>query len=150
MRHLRENIWHQLDIFRDPSFTDFRATVDSEMKKAQSLGIGSKKKQAELLTNELLWQTGQLGGDHSPQALVDTMLFMNGINFTLRSRGEHWNLWHNPSQIDLIEKPEKIAYLQYQISRSLTGVVSMQQCLFGTNSCLSCSIASLNEQILRF
>ena len=81
-------------IFQDPSFAEFRSTLDSEMKKIQSLGIGTKKKQAEPLTideEELLWQTGQLG-NHSPQALVDTMLFMNGVYFALRSGDEHRNL----------------------------------------------------------
>ena len=74
MRHLKENGWHRLDIFQDPSFAEFRSTLDLEMKKIQSLGIGTKKKQAEHLTideEEILWQTGQLG-DHSPQAFVAT------------------------------------------------------------------------------
>ena len=74
MRHLRQHGWHAIDIFNDPSFAEFRATLDSEMKTVQSLGIGSKKKEAESLTvedEELLWHTGQLG-DHSPQLLVDT------------------------------------------------------------------------------
>ena len=90
-------------------------TLDLEMKKVQSLGIGTKKKQAEPLTSEdeeVLWQAGELG-DHSPQALVHTMLFMNGMYFALRSGSEHRNLWHNPSQIELIEKPGERAYLQY-------------------------------------
>ena len=42
MRHLRQTGWHEIDIFKDPSFAEFRATLDSEMKKNQSLGIGSK------------------------------------------------------------------------------------------------------------
>ena len=115
MRHLRETGWHELDIFKDPSFAEFRATLDSEMKKIQSLGIGSKKRQAEALTVEeelFLWQTGQLG-DHSPQALLDTMLFMTGVYFVLRSGDEHRNLRYNPPQIELIEKPGERAYLQY-------------------------------------
>ena len=62
-------------------FSNFTATLDSEMKRLRSLGFGSKKRQAEPFTEEeeeLLWSTGQLG-DHNPQALVDTMLYMNGI-----------------------------------------------------------------------
>ena len=75
------------------------------MKRIQSLGIGMKRRQTELLTceEEMLWQTGQLGG-HSPQTLVDTiMVFMNGMYFALRSGGEHCNLRHDPPQIELIE-----------------------------------------------
>ena len=43
MRHLRQTGWHEIDIFKDPSFVEFRATLDSEIKKIQSLGIGSKE-----------------------------------------------------------------------------------------------------------
>ena len=46
------------------------------MKRVQRKGVGTKKRQAEPLTEKELWKTGQLG-DHSPQALVDMMLFMN-------------------------------------------------------------------------
>ena len=50
------------------------------MKRVQKKGVGTKKRQAEPLTEEEeeLYKTGQLG-DHSHQAFVDTMLFMNGI-----------------------------------------------------------------------
>ena len=43
MRHLREYGRHELDIIKDPSFAEFRATLDTEMKRIQSLGIGTKK-----------------------------------------------------------------------------------------------------------
>ena len=60
---------------KDIAFAGFRSTLDGEMKQLQSLGIGAKRRQAKPLMEEeeeQLWQTGQLG-DHSPQALVDTM-----------------------------------------------------------------------------
>ena len=79
MRHLRQAGWHDIDIFKDPSFAEFRATLDSEMKKTQSLGIGSKKRQAEPLTveEEVLWRTEQLGD----QAPADTSLSDNSLSF---------------------------------------------------------------------
>ena len=63
-------------------FSNFTATLDSEMKRLRSLGFGSKKRQAEPLTEEeeKQYYYGQQG-DHNPQALVDTMLYMNGIYF---------------------------------------------------------------------
>ena len=115
MRYVKECGKHELDIFRDPAFAKLRATLDSEMKRVQSLGIGTKKRQAEPLTDEeeeLLWQTGQLG-DHSSQTLVDTMVFMNGVYFALRSGAEHRNLRHDPPQIELVERPGERAYLKY-------------------------------------
>ena len=65
--------------------------------------VGSKKRQAEPLTEEeeeILWQEGLLG-DHSPQALLDTMVFMNGLYFALRSGNEHRNLRFSPCQIEV-------------------------------------------------
>ena len=38
---------------------------------------------------------------------------MNGVYFALRSGDELCNLWHNLSQMQLIEKPGEWAYLQY-------------------------------------
>ena len=105
----------ELDTFKDPSFSDFRASLDAEMKRLQTAGIGSVKKQAEPLTieeEELLWQK-KLLGDHNPQSLLNTMMYMNGLHFALRSGSEHRQLRHKPLQIQLIEKPGERAHLLY-------------------------------------
>ena len=52
MRFLCSNGWPSIDLFTDTEFTDFRAVLDSEMKRLQAQGIGTKKKQAEPLTEE--------------------------------------------------------------------------------------------------
>ena len=86
MRHMRYNCGRpELDFFKDPSFSEFRASLDAEMKRLQSTGIGSVKKQAEPLTLkevELLWQK-KLLGDHNPKSLLNMMVFMNGLHFAL-------------------------------------------------------------------
>ena len=77
---------------------------------ARQLGIGSKKRKAEPLTEEeeeLLWRNGLLG-DHSPQALLNTMVFMNGLYFVLRSGKEF-----DPSQISIVERAGERACLEY-------------------------------------
>ena len=59
--------------------------VDAEMKRLQSAGVGSKKRQAEAFTEEdeeLLWQKGLLC-DATPQTLVDTMVYMSGLYLAL-------------------------------------------------------------------
>ena len=115
MRHIRLNGNPSLDIFKDAEFAQFRQTLDAEMKRLQKLGLGSNRKQAEPLTEsdeEIQWQKGCLG-DYSPEALVNTMVFMCGLYFALRSGSEHRNLRHKPSQIMLFEPLGQRAYLRY-------------------------------------
>lgn len=111
MRYLRTEGKPDIDFFKDSSFSHF---IDSEMKRLQGEGVGSKQRQAEPLTQEekeMLWEKGLLG-HHSGQALVDTMLYMCGTYFALRSGQEHRALRFPPSQIELIEKPGERASLR--------------------------------------
>ena len=45
LRHLRESGRVEIDFFKDVAFAEFRATLDGEMKRLQSLGTGAKKRQ---------------------------------------------------------------------------------------------------------
>ena len=112
-----------LIFFCDPKFCKFRSSLDAEMKRLQSSGKGSNKRQAEPLTpenEELLWKKGLLG-DSTPQALLDTMIFYNGIYFALWSGDEHRQLRFNSSQIEHVEKSEERPYLKYVEDVSRTG-----------------------------
>ena len=59
-----------------------------------------------------LWKRGLLG-DHTPQSLLDTMVFCNGLYFALRSGKEHRQLRENPCQIELVEHPGERSFLKY-------------------------------------
>ena len=51
------------------------------MKRLQREGVGAKKRQAEVLTEaneELMWSKGLLE-DTTPQSLLDTVVFYNGL-----------------------------------------------------------------------
>ena len=69
-----------------------------------------------------MWQKGLLG-DHNPQVLLDTIIFMNGLNFALHSGKEHQHLRFSPPQIELVEKQGEQAYLVYRedISKNRPG-----------------------------
>ena len=114
MRHLRCNGKPSLDFYKDPAFSEFRRSLDAEMKRLKSSGESCKKKQAEPITEEeeMLWKM-KLLGDHNPQALSDTMVYFNGLYFALRSGGEHRQLRGYPCQIQVVEKPGETPYLQY-------------------------------------
>ena len=60
----------------------------------------------------VLWGRKALG-DHTPQSLLNTMVYMNGLYFALRSGEEHQNLRHSPCQVEVIEKPGEKPYLKY-------------------------------------
>ena len=61
---------------------------------------------------EVLWEQ-KLLGDHSPEALLNAMVYMNGLYFALRSGSEHRQLRHSPCQIQIIENPGERSYLRY-------------------------------------
>ena len=96
------------------------------MKRLRSLGYGVKKKQAEPLSVEeegKLWEQGILG-ESSPQVLLDTMVFMCGMYFALRSGKEHRNL--QSYQIELFEPKDLPPYLVYHesFSKNNTGGIA--------------------------
>ena len=49
---LHQTIWSSYWLFKDASFTQFRASLDGELKWLQSEVIGSRKRQAEIITEE--------------------------------------------------------------------------------------------------
>ena len=115
IRFVRLNGKPEVDFFRDQAFADFRTVLDAEMKLLKSAGIGARAHKAEPLTpeeEEVLWEKGILG-DHSPQALLNTVFYQNGVNFSLRSGNEHRQLRYTESQIQVVERPGERPYLQY-------------------------------------
>jgi hypothetical protein len=102
-----------VNLFKDPAFAGFQRTLDGELKRLRSLGLGVKKKQAEPISIEeenLLWERGLLG-EGNPQALLDTVLFLCGIHFALRSGEEHRSL--QLAQFELVIPKEGCAHLIY-------------------------------------
>ena len=81
MRYLRWNGRPNIDFFQNPSFAEFRRCLDAEMKRLKASDENCRKKSAEVITKEeeeRLWEM-KLLGDHSPQALLDTIVYCNGL-----------------------------------------------------------------------
>ena len=99
----RDEVTETLDIYKDPSFSFFRGAMDSKLKQLHQSGVGSFKRQAEVISSDLenkLWNDHLLGDD-TPQKLLDTLVFVLGLNLALRSGKEHRNL--KPSMFQLCQ-----------------------------------------------
>ena len=86
------------------------------MKCLKQTGLGSQAKQAEPLTEaeeEILWEKGIIG-DHLPQALLNTVFFLNSICFALRSVRSTPQLRLKDCQICVVQKYGEKAYLHYK------------------------------------
>ena len=111
-----------INFFDGEEFAPFRDLLDGELKSLNGTGKYIYKKRAEVITVEMediLWHKGLLG-DHTPQILVDTMVYLIGLYFAFRSGDDHRKLRHNPSQLQLIEPPNAAAYLLYREDVSKT------------------------------
>ena len=134
MRHLQQSGKPEVDFFRDRRFSEFCASLDAEMKRLQGEGYESTKRQAEVLTEEeenSLWEK-KLLGYHSPQTLLDTIVFYNGLFFALRSGQEHRQLRRSPCQIQVVKHPGEWPYLKYteDISKNHPGGLKGKKKLF--------------------
>ena len=93
---------------KGPEFEDVRIALDNVMKERTAANIGIVKRQAGLVTEDIensMWQQGILGED-TPEKLRNTVLFLLGLNVTLRAVDEHYNLHR--------EMPTKPSQLQFE------------------------------------
>ena len=127
LQALRENDRADVNVFSDPKFSAFKCTLDAKMKELQASGKYMPKK-AQPITIEhedILWEKGLLG-DHSPQTLIDTLVFYIGMCFALKSGEEHRCLRYHPAQIELVEPVGGTPYLMYHEDVSKTNQGGIQ------------------------
>ena len=104
-----------MNLLEDPEFAEFRGVLNGQMKKQNATGEYVERKQSTHITPEMediLWEKGLLG-DHCPQALLDTLVYLNGFCFALRSGDEHRRLRYTPCQIKVVNTVGRTTRIMY-------------------------------------
>ena len=125
LRYLRNNGRPALNFFEDLNFKHFQDSIDAEMKRLTGQGVGANVKQAQAFSEadeDKLW-TSKLLGDHTASVLLNTMVFLIGKNFALRSGREHRLL----NVLLTLEpacgtEPEKLVYVSFGEKNNLGGL----------------------------
>lgn len=112
-RKKNEKWWNTIR-YKDPQLSIFRSVFDGVLKELHSQGISVVKKQAQVITEvleEWLWAEGFLGDD-TPNKLLDTIVYLFGLHFALRSGREHRDL--RRSMVQIVESLDSKTYLLIQ------------------------------------
>ena len=127
MRYVRE-VKPEVNFFTSPDFAGLRQTLDGEMERLRAQKQGVKHKRAEPITideENIMGEKGVLGNGN-PQTLIDTLIYLIGIHFALRSGDEHRSLTF--SQIEIVTPAinGKSSYLIYteNVSKTNSGGLS--------------------------
>ena len=98
-------------------FSDVKFPLDNIMKSRYEAGIGKEIHQAEVIgieEEDILWNLGLLGM-HSPEVLLNTLVYMIGLHCALRAGKEHRVLRSIPfeSQFEYIYEPSGEMYVRF-------------------------------------
>ena len=104
-------------LINENMFRDLKFTLDNLMKERTARGIGNSVKRAQILTafdEEYLWNVGLLG-DHDPDTLLNTMVFVIGKGIALRAVKEHQALRAPPfsSQLSFLHDDDGEIFIRY-------------------------------------
>ena len=89
-----QNVGKKYRFLSDSQFSVIQNAVDNVMKKRAEEGLGLQTKKADVIDErkeEYLWASGILGSSTGPK-MIDTLVFLIGLNYALRSGDEHRNL----------------------------------------------------------
>lgn len=101
-------------LLSDPAYKELQNSVDKLMKERAEKGLGLHTKQAKVISPEeedILWEKGLLG-DKDGYTLLRTVLYLNGLNFALRSGDEHRGLCHGQLSIGENEQGRYLEYVE--------------------------------------
>ncbi len=109
---------HVLKLINNPEFVKVKNTLDNLMKKQVAERVSSSTKAADPFSveaEEQFWQQNILGSEDADQ-LRDTVMYLIGLTFALRSSKEHRSLRcppYNP-QIRVLQNSQGEWYLEYK------------------------------------
>ena len=90
----------------DANYMTLKLALNNVMEQKAKLGLGLQHRQAKIITYEeetILWQKGALGSD-TARKLVNTVLYLFGVHFGLRSGDHHRSI--RPQNITFGESEE--------------------------------------------
>lgn len=112
-RYLRTNCSTAVDFRRDPEFTGLTiGTILADQSSKQSSTICVTKEM-----EDSLWERKFLG-DHNPEVLIRTLLYLNTRNFHIASAEGHRSLGSSLAQIVIHEAKNAISYLEFMKTNS--------------------------------
>ena len=103
-----------------PEYICIQNACDNIMKKRAEEGLGLKTKQAEVIDSNkenFLWASGILG-NRTPLQLLDTVVFLIGLNYALRSGDEHRNLTRGQLQLKYCEDGQECLVYTEKFSKA--------------------------------
>ena len=104
-----------MNILEDAEFAEFHDVLHGKLKALNRTEKYVENKKARVITikmEETLWKNSSLG-DHNPQALLNTLVYLIRLNVALRSGEEYRWLHHKPSQINVINPEGEAPYIAY-------------------------------------
>ena len=121
-----EQIGKPYKLLQDPHFIQLRNTLDGLMQDRAKAGLGIRRRQAQIITQQeedLMWEKGVLGTSDASR-LLKTMVYMLGVNFALRAAQDHRNLrWSPNPQLQVLRDSENHQFLRFteDVSKSNRG-----------------------------
>ena len=111
-RFMRGNGRPELNVLEQPEFKLLRDSLDSEMKRLISEGVGVQVKQTEPLSKDeedILWNKGLLGSEN-PRIFLNTIVFVLEKCFALKGGQEHRSLKFKQFTLVSVGESEKLCY----------------------------------------
>ena len=112
-----------IDFFKDNEFHHLRECLDLSMIKSTQEHVGRTVRRSDIITSEeeILWREKQLGCE-DPQQLIQTLFYLNGLNFAIRGGTEHSELLIGQFRLEIRDGHKALIYTE--------GVTKTYQCGF--------------------